>query len=169
MGFLRRLFGGQAVPPKQSRARGGRPELTAAIDVVPARLDPSWPVVPPRRQLQALSADERNELPLEGTVCPSCRAEVAKPPKGRKRCTGCGEYMFVRVIDRQRRRLVTEAEAAVLDREDSEKQAAEWEEAERAWYRALTAAGLLLNGRLRIAAWILMSSVSRTTTQTSRG
>ncbi|HSW42644.1 MAG TPA: HIRAN domain-containing protein [Patescibacteria group bacterium] len=49
------------------------------------------------------------------------------------------------MIDRQRRRLVTEAEAAVLDRADSEHDAAEWEEAEREWYRALVAAGLLLN------------------------
>ena len=145
MSFLRRLFGGPAAPPQRSSPRDGRPGLTVATDVLPARVDPSWPVVPPRREPRPLSTDERNELPFEATVCPSCRAVVAKPPKGRKRCTGCGEYMFVRVIDEQRRRLVSEGEAAVFDRADSERRAAEWEEAERGWYPQLAAAGLLLN------------------------
>ena len=144
MGFLRRLFGGQAVPAQLPK-HGDRPNLTAVVDVVPTRLDPSWPVVPTERQPQTLSTDARNELPFEATVCPSCQAEVAKPPKGRKRCTSCGEYMFVRLVDRQRRRLVNSAEAAVLDGADSERQVTEWDEADRAWYRELSAAGLLVS------------------------
>jgi glyoxylase-like metal-dependent hydrolase (beta-lactamase superfamily II) len=53
--------------------------------------------------------------------------------------------MFVRLVDRQRRRLVNSAEAAVLDGADSERQVTEWDEADRAWYRELSAAGLLVS------------------------
>lgn len=138
MDFLRRLFGSQTAPPK-------RPGL-AVTAVVPAQLDPGWPVVPARPQQRVLSTAERNALPFEETTCPSCHAEVAKPPKGRKRCAACGVYMFVRVIDNQRRRLVTEAELSmpIPASSESERLAAELEEAESEWYRAVTAAGLLL-------------------------
>lgn len=147
MDFLRRLFGGPGAPPDRSRTRARLPGLTASRDLVPAQLDPSWPVVPLRPEARTLSTAERNALPFEATTCPSCHAEVAKPPKGRKRCTSCGVYMFVRVIDDQRRRLVTEAELAmpIPESAESERRAAEWEETESQWYRALVAAGLLLN------------------------
>jgi hypothetical protein len=93
--------------------------------ITPAVLDPSWPVVPARRSVTRLSTQERNALPFEATACPSCGAEVVKPPKGRKKCATCGAYMLVRVIDLERRRLVTEAEAAVIDRSDADRQAAD--------------------------------------------
>jgi|SRR5665213_1188197 len=60
MGFLRRLFGGQAVPAQLPK-HGDRPNLTAVVDVVPTRLDPSWPVVPTERQPQTLSTDATHQ------------------------------------------------------------------------------------------------------------
>jgi HIRAN domain len=144
MDFLRRVFGGGQ--PKQ-RARmdiRGHQGLTPVHMVTPAVLDPSWPVIPTRRSVRRLSTEERNSLPFEATACPSCGTQIEKPPKGRKKCTACGAYMFVRVINFERRRFVTEAEATVIDRSDADRQAADWDAAEREWYQALIAAGLLL-------------------------
>ncbi|MGH7486311.1 MAG: HIRAN domain-containing protein, partial [bacterium] len=106
-------------------------------EVSPAQLDPSWPTVPPEPASPHLSTEARNALPFEATRCPSCGAEVAKPPKGRKRCLACGVYMYVSVIDRKRRRLVTEADAAKLGSETDAKESAEWDAAERRWCGSL--------------------------------
>ncbi len=147
MDFLRRLFGGQAAPPKASKwATAPQRTGPAAAAVVPAQLVPNWPIVARWPGQRTLTTTERNALPFEATVCPSCRTEVAKPPKGRKRCIACGEYMYVRVIDDQRRRLVTEAELGVPLPETAEsvRRAAEVEEAEQRWYRAVIAAGVTL-------------------------
>jgi uncharacterized Zn finger protein (UPF0148 family) len=132
MGFLRRLFGSPATPSP-----------VAAASVVPATLDPSWPVVPPHEWVN-LSTSEINALPFEATACPTCGVNVAKPPKGRKKCTSCGVYMFVIVIDKSRRRLVTEAEMqrhAPIEQARWEK---EQEAADRKRRSAVKAAGVLI-------------------------
>ncbi|MFZ5855105.1 MAG: HIRAN domain-containing protein [Chloroflexota bacterium] len=148
MDFLRRLLGGSQPAPRARPEARGRQGLTPAYAIAPVPLDPTWPVIPAQQPAQqnvrGLTTDERNALPFEATACPSCGAEVAKPPKGRKKCTACGAYMLVRVIDLERRRLVTEADAVVIDRADAERQAADRHNAEREWYRSLIGAGILL-------------------------
>jgi hypothetical protein len=143
MGFLRRLLGGSGSSDssKPAKQQAETPGTIAASSVVPATLDPSWPILPERRQV-GLTTAERNELSYEATVCPSCGADVAKPPKGRKKCTSCGVYMFVIVVDRSRRRLVTEAEfqqheAVELAREEEEDAAAD-----REWRSSVRATGV---------------------------
>lgn len=145
MGFLRRIFGGSQ-PAQSARSDTRRRQgLTPAHAVVPVPLDPTWPVVPTRRIVRGLSTDEKNALPYEATVCPSCGVTIASPPKGRKKCASCGAYMFVRVIDNDRRRLVTETDAAVIDLSDAERRGAEWDDSEREWYAGLAAAGVILD------------------------
>ena len=144
MGFLRRLFGG---PPDSKSSNStqspwGRGAVLAA-SVVPATLDPSWPVVPPRERV-GLSTAEINELPYEATTCPTCGVDVAKPPKGRKKCASCGVYMFVIVIDKSRRRLVTEAERQRHETIQGAREEKEQEAADRKWRSAVKAAGVLV-------------------------
>lgn len=115
------------------------PALTLASDVVPATLDPTWPRLPTHPELRELTTDERNALPYEATTCPSCTAAIAFPPKGRKKCPACGTYMFVRVLDGDRRRLVTEGQAAELDRLDADRRVAEADRLEHDWYAAVRA------------------------------
>jgi uncharacterized Zn finger protein (UPF0148 family) len=132
MGFLRRLLGGN---------KGDAPGSIAAESVLPAELDPSWPVLPERRRFTPTTA-EINELPYEATACPSCGSDVIKPPKGRKKCASCGVYMFVVVADRSRRRLVTEAEVQKYRGIEWEQDEKEGAAADREWRKAARAAGL---------------------------
>ena len=112
MGFLRRLLGGSASSePGQAgdSTTGQAPGSIAAASVAPASLDPSWPIVPERRQVaHDDSRDER--AAVRGNRLPVLRRRGGEAAEGRKKCTSCGVYMFVIVIDRSRRRLVTEAE-----------------------------------------------------------
>ncbi len=144
MGFLRRLFGAPA-PSGEGNPVGRRssdaPGSIAASSVIPASLDPSWPVLPEHRRV-ALTTAETNELPYEATVCPSCGSDVSKPPKGRKKCSSCGVYMYVVVVDRSRRRLLTQPEAEsyrTIYWAQEEKEAAA---ADREWRSSARAAGL---------------------------
>ena len=104
-------------------------------------LDPSWPVFPERRRV-GLTTVEINALPYEATACPSCGAEVSKPPKGRKKCTSCGVYMFVVVLDHSRRRLVTEAELNEVRKTEWTREEKEETAADREWRTNARAAGL---------------------------
>ena len=144
MGLLRRLFGG---PPDSKSSNStqlpwGRDAVVAA-SVVPATIDPSWPAVPPREWV-GLSTSEINELPFEATTCPTCGVDVPKPPKGRKKCTSCGVYMFVIVIDKSRRRLVTEAERLRHETIRGAREEREQEAVDRKWRAAVKAAGVLM-------------------------
>jgi hypothetical protein len=134
MGFLRRLFGApepSTLPKQAERGRGDAPGSIAASSVVPVSLDPSWPVLPERRP--GLTTAETNELPFEATVCPSCGSDVAKPPKGRKKCASCGVYMFVVALARSRRRLVTQDELREVQEIEAVREEKEESAADRAW------------------------------------
>lgn len=143
MGFLRRLFG---APPDSKSSSSAQPWGAGAVlaaSVVPATLEPLWPVVPPRERV-GLSTSTINALPFEATTCPTCGVDVAKPPKGRKKCTSCGVYMFVIVIDKSRRRLVTEAERQRHETIQGAREEKEHEAADRKWRSAVKAVGVLI-------------------------
>lgn len=125
------------------RGKGSTRGAIPIASVVPATLVPSWPRLPPRRSV-GLSTSEINALPFEATACPTCGVDVAKPPKGRKKCTSCGVYMFVIVIDKSRRRLVTEAEMQRHETIQSAGAAKEWDDADREWRSAVNAAGIFM-------------------------
>lgn len=138
MGFLRRLFGGPKASRKAPASWG--PGAVQAGTVTPAALDSSYPTLPVQRRYW-LSTAETNALPFEATVCPTCGVDVAKPPKGRKKCASCGVYMFVVVVDRARRRLVKEADQQAYWTSDLARAEKEGAKADKEWRAAMRAAG----------------------------
>jgi predicted nucleic acid-binding Zn-ribbon protein len=147
MGFLRRLIGGSSEPKGEQRPLWGRDDhpTTMAANVVPAGLDPSWPVLPPGPNLGWLTAAERAKLPYESTACPACGTVMAQPPETRPRnCRTCGAKVYVRTVERNRRRLATRDQADAIDAANAEWDEVEQARLEREWYAAAKAAGVLV-------------------------
>ena len=144
MGFLRRLIGGTS-EAKGDRPLWGRDEhpTTLAADVVPAGLDPSWPVLPRRPDLDWLTVAQRATLPYESTACPSCGVLIAEPPESRPRnCRSCGEKVYVRTVERNRRRLATRDQAEAIDAANAEWDGSEQKRLNQEWYAAVKATGI---------------------------
>lgn len=142
MGFLRRLLGSSEPAERPARRNPALSGLTKVSDVVPVPIDPRWPVIPPEPIWSGLSTEARNSLPFLATTCPNCGVEVTALPKGRKKCTACGSYMFVCVVDGTHRQLATEDDAAVLNAREGERAAADHERAAREWLALVRAAGV---------------------------
>jgi len=94
------------------------PEVPAHVAawLLPAILDPEWPLLPPAPIQDDGDDDEDDErdppdLPVTALTCPACGAELPMPLPRKQHCPGCGEQLELRVDHHGVRQYLTRIDA----------------------------------------------------------
>jgi hypothetical protein len=152
-----------ASPGGQVRGRNGarpaRPSLTRLDEVVPIPAPLGWPVLPEEPPGLDGEPEERTRValadrPYTRTTCPSCEVALEPLPKAKRRCSGCGNEIFVRSGPDGRRYLLTELELETFQEQwaaDASQRyveaAARQKVALGEWHERLRGVGLAVGGR----------------------